>query len=152
MWTRLLCLCSVAAALQPAAWALPADTGACEASTTLDYSRVRPRDAEFLLPREAVIDILNTDGSDLRNRTVYSSCDEFRGESSINFDEPSPGAAIAGNVAPNQASTLPPGRCRPASRSSCCSPSPSIQRPRLPAIGSRPSSRTPSVTLRPSRS
>jgi hypothetical protein len=87
---------------------LPAETGACEASTTLDYSRVRLHDAEFLLPREAVLDILNTDGSDLRNRTVYSSCHEFRGESSINFDEPAPSAATAGNIAPSQASTASP--------------------------------------------
>ncbi len=84
---------------------LPADTDACEASTTLDYARVRLHDAEFLLPREAVLDILNTDGSDLRNRTVYSSCHEFRGESTMKFDDPATTAnpATAGNVAPNQA-------------------------------------------------
>jgi hypothetical protein len=89
---------------------LPADTGACEATTTLDYSRLRLRDAEFLLPREADLDILNTDGSDLRNRTAYSSCHEFRGESTVKFDEAAPEAnpAAAGKATPTP-STLPAG-------------------------------------------
>ncbi len=80
---------------------LPADTGACEAATTLDYGRVRLHDAEFLLPREAQLDILNTNGSAMRNRTVYSSCHEFLGESKMNFDEP---AAQSATVAPAEAS------------------------------------------------
>ena len=89
---------------------LPADTGACEATTTLDYSRVRLHDAEFLLPRDADLDILNTDGSDLRNRTAYSSCHEFRGESTVKFDEAAPEAnqAELSKAAP-ALSTLPAG-------------------------------------------
>jgi hypothetical protein len=82
---------------------LPSDTGACEASTTLDYGRVRLRDAEFLLPREAQLDILNTNGSALRNRTAYSSCHEFLGESTMKFDEPAPeaGPATVSKAAPS---------------------------------------------------
>jgi hypothetical protein len=59
---------------------LPADSGSCQATTTLDYSRVRLNGSDFLLPREAQLDILNTDGSELRNRTAYASCHEFRGD------------------------------------------------------------------------
>jgi hypothetical protein len=89
---------------------LPADTGACQATTTLDYSRVRLHDAEFLLPREAGLDILNTDGGAFRNRTEYSSCHEFLGESKMSFDEPAPESAA---IAPAKASApplaMPPG-------------------------------------------
>jgi hypothetical protein len=81
---------------------LPADSGACEATTTLDYSRMRLHDSEFLLPREAHLDILNTDGSEFRNGTVYSSCHEFLGKSVLKFDEPAPEANPA---APVKAST-----------------------------------------------
>jgi hypothetical protein len=90
---------------------LPADTGACEATTTLDYSRVRLHDAEFLLPREARLDILDTDGSALRNRTVYSSCHEFLGESKMKFDEPAPEAtaAAAGKASTPSQLALPGG-------------------------------------------
>jgi hypothetical protein len=89
---------------------LPADTGACQATTTLDYSHVRLHDAEFLLPREARLDILDTDGGAMRNRTVYSSCHEFLGESTMKFDEPAPQAspAAAGETAPAQL-PMPPG-------------------------------------------
>jgi hypothetical protein len=84
---------------------LPADTGACQATTTLEYGRVRLHDAEFLLPREAQLDILSTDGGTLRNRTEYSSCHEFLGESRMKFDEPAPEVTA---IAPAKASTAPP--------------------------------------------
>jgi hypothetical protein len=90
---------------------LPADSGACEATTTLDYGRMRLHDSEFLLPREAQLDILNTDGSEFRNGTLYSSCHEFLGKSVLKFDESAPEASPA---APAKASTpatsaVPPG-------------------------------------------
>lgn len=53
------------------------DAGACESTTTLTYSRVRLYDSEFLLPRETRLDILNTDGTEFRNRTAYANCHEF---------------------------------------------------------------------------
>jgi hypothetical protein len=90
---------------------LPADTGACEATTTLEYMRVRLNDAEFLLPRQADLDILQTDGSNMRNRTAYSSCHEFRGESAMKFDQPAPqstAAAVSKGPTPST-STLPGG-------------------------------------------
>ena len=69
---------------------LPAEVGSCQATTTLDYNRVHLNDSDFLLPREARLDILNIDGGELRNRTVYSSCHEFLGESTVTFDAPAP--------------------------------------------------------------
>jgi hypothetical protein len=72
---------------------LPAEVGSCQATTTLDYTRVHLNDSDFLLPREARLDILNTDGAELRNRTVYAGCHEFQGVSTVRFDEPAPEAA-----------------------------------------------------------
>jgi hypothetical protein len=71
------------------------DAGACESTTALSYSRVRLYDSEFLLPRETRLDILNTDGSEFRNRTGYANCHEFRGESTLRFETPSPEASSA---------------------------------------------------------
>ncbi|HXP86708.1 MAG TPA: hypothetical protein VN841_18400 [Bryobacteraceae bacterium] len=90
---------------------LPGDVGSCQATTTLDYHRVHLNDSEFLLPREAQLDILNTDGSLWRNRTVYASCHEFLGESTLKFDEPGPesSAAAAGKASTPRPLTLPAG-------------------------------------------
>jgi hypothetical protein len=73
--------------------ALPAETGSCNASTTLDYSRVRLNGVEFLLPNRGQLQILDANGMDLRNSTIYSGCHEFLGESTLRFDAgPEPGA------------------------------------------------------------
>jgi hypothetical protein len=74
---------------------LPVETGACESSTDLTYSRVRLNDADFLLPSRVDLHILNTDGVELQNRTVYSACHEFLGESTLSFDAPEPGKPAA---------------------------------------------------------
>ncbi len=67
---------------------LPAETAVCYAYTTLDYTRVRLKDADFLLPRASLLRIVHTDGGESLNRTVFSSCHEFLGESTITFDAP----------------------------------------------------------------
>jgi hypothetical protein len=71
---------------------------------------VRLNDLDFLLPREVQLDIVDTNGDEWHNRTAYSACHEFRGESTLSFDEST--AAIA--AAPGEASaftalTLPEG-------------------------------------------
>ncbi len=66
---------------------LPAASGACDATTTLDYARTRLRDSEFLLPSQAQLDIFNADGTEDRNRAVYSSCREFVGDSAVRFED-----------------------------------------------------------------
>ncbi len=72
---------------------LPLETSACYASTTLDYARVRLKGSDFLLPTAARLQIFHTDGGQAENRTVFSNCHEFLGESTIMFDAPS-GARI----------------------------------------------------------
>jgi hypothetical protein len=67
---------------------LPQETGACYASTALDYAPVRLKGIDFLLPSASVLKILKTDGGESVNRTGFSSCHEFLGESKISFDPP----------------------------------------------------------------
>jgi hypothetical protein len=66
--------------------ALPPETGSCESSSTLDYSRVRLNGADFLLPSRAQLHILDANSLDMENSTVYSACHEFLGESTLRFD------------------------------------------------------------------
>ena len=67
---------------------LPAETGACYSSTTLDYTRIRLQGAEFLLPSLSVMRIFHRDGSVAENHTVYSNCHQFLGESTLTFGPP----------------------------------------------------------------
>jgi hypothetical protein len=87
---------------------LPPETGSCEASTTLDYSRVRLNGADFLLPNRAHLHILDADGMELENSTAYSGCHEFLGESTLRFEAaPEADAPAAGKTA--AAGELPGG-------------------------------------------
>ena len=77
---------------------LPKELNACADITTLDYGKVRLNNAEFLLPKDVVLQVLYSDGSQLENHTAFSGCHEFRGESSLQFSEvpaTEPGAAPA---------------------------------------------------------
>jgi hypothetical protein len=67
---------------------LPAETGACYSSTTLDYARIHLQGIEFLLPSLSVLRIFSRDGSMAENHILYSSCHEFLGESTLSFDPP----------------------------------------------------------------
>ena len=74
---------------------LPPDTGACEVSQSLDYSRVRLNDAEFLLPADARVVAVHTDGTLAENHLQYSACREFRSQVSVRYDGDRPGEGRA---------------------------------------------------------
>jgi hypothetical protein len=88
---------------------LPQETGACHASTALDYAQVRLKGIDFLLPSESVLKILNTNGGESVNRTVFSSCHEFLGESKISFDPPAD-VQVAEAIRVEQAVAIPAGQ------------------------------------------
>ena len=88
---------------------LPLETGACEATTTLDYRRVRLNDAEFLLPAATRLQIVDTDGSERDNHTVFSDCREFRGESVVTYGAPAETASSTTQVSVAPALALPQG-------------------------------------------
>jgi hypothetical protein len=86
---------------------LPAETGTCEITRTLDYGRVRLGRSDFLLPTEARLSIIHTDGTVAENRIRYSACREFRSESRLRL-EPLPETDPPRPVA-EEPPALPPG-------------------------------------------
>lgn len=87
---------------------LPASLNACESSTTLDYGSVRLNNSEFLVPANVRWHVVNLDGSEFDNRTVFSGCHEFLGESTLRFDIPSESAPTAGKKTTRKSLPLPP--------------------------------------------
>jgi hypothetical protein len=88
---------------------LPSETGACHASTSLDYSQVRMKGVDFLLPSASQLTIARVDGGKAENRTVFSSCHEFLGESTISFDGPSKNAPSAAESSTEEPLAFPAG-------------------------------------------
>lgn len=76
---------------------LPPATGNCEATSTVDFSRVLIGANEYLLPSRTGLRIVRRDAFENENTTTYAACHEFRGESTIRFDgsEEVPGASAA---------------------------------------------------------
>jgi hypothetical protein len=89
---------------------LPPATGACELTQTLDYSRVRLDDTDFLLPKEAKALLIHSDGTEAENRIQYSACHEFHSDSRVRFEQPGEELVAARKPEPTPAPvTLPPG-------------------------------------------
>ena len=89
---------------------LPSDTGACYGTTTLDYSHMVLKGVSFLLPSVTVMRIVNLDGVVARNRTGFSNCHEFLGESSITLDAPPAALGTKADRGPaSPAFTIPKG-------------------------------------------
>jgi hypothetical protein len=65
---------------------LTTTTGHCEATTSVDFSRMRIGSREYLLPRESVLETIRRDAAEGRNITRYGSCREFAGESTVRFE------------------------------------------------------------------
>jgi hypothetical protein len=74
---------------------LSSNSGACYATTSLNYQQVRFNDSDFLLPSQAILTIMQASGGMARNRTLFSSCHAFLGESTISFGAPNDTAAEA---------------------------------------------------------
>lgn len=94
---------------------LPEETGACSATTTLDYGRVEMNGYRFLLPSEARLRLAMRNGYENENRTVYSGCHEFRADSTVDFDPPVNSAGSA-RLAIQRTGPGPAGLAAPAIR------------------------------------
>ena len=83
---------------------LTTTTGHCEATTSVDFVRMRIGSSEYLLPRESVLETIRRDAAEARNITRYASCREFTGESIVRFEgleeTPEPGAPAAAAAFP----------------------------------------------------
>jgi hypothetical protein len=87
---------------------LPAETGACEATHTMDYGRVMIGSANFLMAKEADLDILSPD-REMENRIAYSACHEFVGQSTLSFGPaPAAGKSRSKDDSASRAFSLPP--------------------------------------------
>jgi len=82
---------------------LAPETGSCQATTTMDYGRVHLEGGDFLLPTVAGTEVRDMNGTRSKNRTVFSNCHEFLGESTVTFNPPPDveGAAAAPRAAPS---------------------------------------------------
>jgi hypothetical protein len=75
---------------------LPPQTSICAAQSTLDYSGVRIRVGDALLPRQSQLQILMLDGRETVNTTNFAGCKEYQAESALVFDEtPDTESAVA---------------------------------------------------------
>jgi hypothetical protein len=57
---------------------------------TIDYAVTTIGRGEFLLPKSAETVLVDLDGNEHRNRTVFSDCRQYAGESFLSFGDPPP--------------------------------------------------------------
>ena len=83
---------------------IPDALGLARARDVMDYSRVPIGGSEFLLPKSSELLMVGTSGDESRNRTEFSGCRQYVGESSLRFDgEPTPSTPAAKVTAPKPA-------------------------------------------------
>jgi hypothetical protein len=66
---------------------LPPELDICQSTTTLDYTKVRMSAADVLLPSVVDVRMVASDGHESHNRTLFSGCHQFLGESRLIFDD-----------------------------------------------------------------
>jgi hypothetical protein len=67
---------------------------------TIDYARTRIAQGEFLLPKASETVLVDRAGNEHRNRTAFSGCRQYAGESFLSFGEPPPAGPAAVEEAP----------------------------------------------------
>ncbi len=67
---------------------IPEELGVKRATTQIDYGKVRVGASDFLLPRRVEFVMRRADGSESRNRTEFSRCRQYVGQTEISFEEP----------------------------------------------------------------
>ena len=72
--------------LELRAYQPPPETGVCQIGQSLDYGRVTLNDSDFLLPREARVSVLHTDGTEADNVIRYSDCHEFHSDVTVRYE------------------------------------------------------------------
>jgi hypothetical protein len=69
---------------------LPPRLGMKSAGDAVEYHRVQLGDEAYLLPSKSEMLLVSGDGFENRNRTAFSGCRQYTGESTITFDDPAP--------------------------------------------------------------
>ena len=87
----------------------PPNLSLTEASDTMEYQRARIGDADFLLPQSSELVMIDLLGNIIRNRTYFSTCRQYAGESKLSFAEPSIDVVTPAPVSQAKPIRLPPG-------------------------------------------
>ncbi len=87
---------------------IPPEMRFCQVSNQMDYAKLRMNDLDFMLPSEATTRVLRSDGTLAVNRTVFSGCHQFLGESKLLFDDP-PVSAASPAEAKQKLTAIPAG-------------------------------------------
>jgi hypothetical protein len=74
---------------------LSQETDACEARMIADYARVRFDTGDFLIPRQSTLHFIMRDTEETEITSRYSSCREYRGQSTLSFADVSALNAVA---------------------------------------------------------
>ena len=88
---------------------LTPNTGACEATTDVDFAWSHIGDGDYLVPRRSVLHSVGRYGSETENVTTYSACREYHGDSAVHFDAPEPAPQKRGQTGFSSGRPLPPG-------------------------------------------
>ncbi len=67
---------------------LPEEAENCQAISEISYGRVVIGSSNSIVPRETRFRVIQIDGGETLNTTVYSGCREYVGESVVYFEEP----------------------------------------------------------------
>jgi hypothetical protein len=65
----------------------PLDEPVCRVRDVMDYQQVKIGDDRFLLPERSTMTALFPSGQESHNDTKYANCREYKGESTIRFDD-----------------------------------------------------------------
>lgn len=76
------------------------------ADSSTDYAKVRIGERDFLLPQRSELNLADSDGSESRNRTRFTGCRQYTGESKLSFADPADETAGTGAI---REVTLPAG-------------------------------------------
>jgi hypothetical protein len=68
---------------------IPRDVGITSDYNSIEYGRVRIGESDFLLPLSSELVMLDRNGGETRNRTRFSGCRQYLGQTVLRFDEPS---------------------------------------------------------------
>ena len=88
---------------------LPAETGLCQATSTLDYERVEIGDGSFLLPSKSQMHLILRNQKETDTTTTFTACREYQAHSTLAFTPP-PLATASTAASPKRVPSAPPRR------------------------------------------
>ena len=86
---------------------LPAESGACESASMVDYQKLTAGTGTYLLPQQSTTKIAMQDGTETQMTADYSDCREYSSEATIHFD--GEGSAAGTKAAAAATVSLPAG-------------------------------------------